>query len=324
MQWDLYRAAKSVGAFATLLVLGWIFQNAEVVTDAYTVDRQLDSLDLQPLTVSAATIPPEPDGSMALAEPPDTSEEVISRLAFTDEPTTDPSIDGGTSELSGSVSGLGPDDVAQVWLTRVTDGGEDKRVISVSADSEWSAADIKGGRYRVRAFVPGLRATNESAVLFLLEGQPRRLELSVTTPPEGVVLEVVADELFIGERAVVAVTFGRKIVDGEGRTVTLPVSGVEARTSFSPVVSLLSSDVALSDGGGAVRYLLSCDRPGQAAVAVSWLETPTVAVPVDVVSADESVDEPTEQPVLRSAVLTLPPCVERPPPDADADGDVDG
>jgi hypothetical protein len=323
VQWDLYRAAKSVGALATLLVLGWIFQNAEVVTDAYTADHQFDSLDLEPLTFSAATIPPS-DGSMDLAEPPDTSEEVISRLAFTDEPTTDPSIDGGTSELSGSVSGLGPDDVAQVWLTRVTDGGEDKRVIPVSADGQWSANDIKGGRYRVRAFAPGLRATNELAVLFLMDGQSRRLELSVTTPPEGVVLEVVADELFIGERAVVAVTVGRKIADGEGRTVILPVSGVETRTSFSPVVSLLSSDVAVSDGGGAVRYLLSCDRPGQAAVAVSWVETPTVPELVDVVSADGSVDEPTEQPVSRSAVLTLPPCVERPPPDADVDGDVDG
>ena len=216
-----------------LVALAWMFQNTEMVTDAYASERRFDALDLRPLTFSAATIPSESEGSLALIPPPDTSEAAIAALAFVDAVAADPSIEGGTSEVHGSVAGLGPDDAALVRLTRVTDGGENDLVVPVAEDGEWSAPGINGGRYRIRAFVPGLRATNQSAVVFVLEDQVRELELSVTTPPEDLLVEVVSDELFIGERAVVALTFGRQSVDDQGRTLIVPVGGVATRVSFS-------------------------------------------------------------------------------------------
>ncbi len=295
MFWDWFLAAKFVGALALAVGLGWMWTNSALVTSAYTDERAVQALTLEPLTFSSATIPPSDEAVFELAPAPDTGNIALARLAVPDPVVTNPVVRGGDARLSGYVRGLGPDDVGQVRLTRITDGGSSDWTVGVDADGSWTASGIHGGRYRVRALVPNLRASNGSAVLFLGENQGRELNLDVTTPPEGLVFELVAaDELLLGSDAVVAVTLGRQTVDGDGRSVLAPVAAVPVQATFSTLVSTMSANVVSTDAGGAARFLIRCGAPGRASVAF--------------VAGDQT------------ALLTLPPCVAPVVEEAPADG----
>ena len=282
---------KFVAAFAIVFGLGWMWDSRDDVIDAYTGERSVEALTIEPLTFSAATIPAdELQGALRLAEAPNTSGARIEPLAFVELPVESPKVEGGTSSLQGTVLGLAAEDVAEVRLTRVTDGGFDEITVPVDEDGTWTADEIFGGRYRVRAFVPELRASNGSVVLFLNEDQSRELQLKVTTPPQALVFDVVAtEEPAVGGRSVVAVTVGRQRVDNDGRSVVSPVVGLPVSASFSPVVSLLSAGTAATSESGAARFLVRCELEGTSSITVS---------------AEE-----------QSAVFTIPACVAPLPPE---------
>lgn len=292
MDWDPFTALRWLGAVAIAAGLAGMLVHADRVTDAYRSDATVQALNLRPLSFSAATIPPGDPGALTLAVAPDTSREAIDRLAAAEAEVTVPAIAGGSARLHGKVTGLDVDDVGEVRLTRVTDGGRRERTVAIDEDRSWSADDLPGGRYRVRALVPGLRASQASVVLFVADGEERRLDLAVTTPPEQLEFAVVGpDTMTIGQSTVVAITAGRQRVDADGRSVLSPVAGVALETAFSPVVSLLSADVVLTDEGGAARFLVSCLSGGQGTVTFT--------------AADHV------------AVMTLPPCVDSAPEDPD-------
>lgn len=294
MFWDWFLAAKFVGALTLAVGLGWMWTNSALVTSAYTDERAVEALTLESLTFSAATIPPSDGAVFALAPAPDTGRIPLARLAVSDPVVTKPVVRGGDARLSGHVRGLGPEDVGQVRLTRITDGGSSDWTVGVDADGSWTASGIHGGRYRVRALVPNVRASNGSAVLFLGDGQRRELNLDVTTPPEGLVIELVAaDELLLGGDAVVAVTLGRQTVDGDGRSVLAPVPAVPVQATFSALVSTLSASTVSTDAGGAARFLIRCGATGQASVTF--------------VAGDQT------------ALMTLPSCVAPVVPDPEPD-----
>lgn len=285
---------KFVAAFALVFGLGWMWDSRDDVVSAYAGERSVEALSIEPLTFSAATIPPdEADGAMRLAEAPNTGDVRIEPLAFVELPVESPKVNGGSSTLQGSVLGLAAEDVAQVRITRITDGGQDEISVPVEEDGTWIAEDINGGRYRVRAFVPGLRASNGSVVLFLNKGQSRDLQLKVTTPPQNLVFDVVAtEEPAVGGRSVVAITVGRQLVDSAGRSVLSPVVGTPVTASFSPVVSLLSANSVATSEGGAARFLVRCELEGTSSVTVSAEEQVAVlTIPACVAPAPEPAPE---------------------------------
>ncbi len=297
--WDWLTVTKFVAAGVIVFGLGWMWQVRHEVVGAYTGDQDLAALQISPLTLSAATIPTDDEPSLSLSTPPDIGTAPLGRLAFVEPEVEEPLIAGGDSSLSGTVIGLADDDLGGVVLiTRITDGGEAEISVPIQSDGSWESGSIRGGRYRIRAFVPALRASNESMVVFLSDRQSRTLSLRVTTPPQALVLEVVGPETpEVGSRSVIAITAGRQEVDAEGRSVLAPVFGLPVLVEFSPVVSLLSNNTALTDGGGAARFLVRCELSGTAAVTLSAGE--------------------------QKAVLTIPPCVTPRPDEADDQGQAD-
>jgi hypothetical protein len=283
--WDWFSAVKFAAATAVVFGLGWMWQARHEVTDAYTRDQRVEALQISPLTLSAATIPLEEETSPVLAKAPDLQAVPLGRLAFAEPKVEKPLVIGGDSSLSGTVSGLAVEDIGgEVRLTRVTEGGQAEISVPIKDGGTWESGPIVGGRYRIRALVPTLRASNGSAVVFLSEGEERSISLSVTTPPQVLVVDVVGSELAqVGSESVVAVTLGRQEVDADGRSILMPVPGVAVQAGFSPVVNLLSADLATTDSGGAVRFLVYCEIPG----------TPTVTLAFE----------------DQRAVLTVPSCV---------------
>lgn len=298
--WDSFIALKFVAAAALVFGLGWMWQNRHEVMSAYTTEQRVEALQISPLTLSAATIPPEDRSSLALAKAPDLQAATVQRLAFIEPTVEEPTIRVGDSSLSGTVSGLAADDVGgEVRLTRVTDGGQSSISVPIKPDGSWESGSIRGGRYRIRAFVPSVRASNGSLVIFLSEGQDRKVSLSVTTPPQGLVLDVVGPEApEVGSQAVVAITAGRQEVDPDGTSILVPVPGLPVQASFSPVVTLLSADVTTTDSGGAARFLIRCELSGTAAVTLAVED--------------------------QRAVLTIPACVPPTQPKEAGGGQTDG
>ena len=262
---------KFVAAFAIVFGLGWMWETRDDVVSAYTDERSIEALRIEPLTFAAATIPPEEaDGAMKLAEAPNTGSVQMEPLAFVETPVESPAVRGGNATLQGTVLGLDAEDVGQVRLTRITDGGQQEVTVPVEEDGTWVAEKIVGGRYRVRALVPGLRASNGSAVLFLAEKESRNLQLKVTTPPQSLVFDVVATEdPELGGPSVVAVTVGQQVVDADGRSVVSPVVGIPVTASFSPVVALLSSNTVPTSQIGAARFLVRCELLGTSSLTVT-------------------------------------------------------
>ncbi len=281
---------KFVAALALVFGLGWMWDTRDDVVSAYSDERSIEALRIEPLTFSAATIPPEEtEDAMELAVAPNTGLVRIEPLSFVEPEVDSPVVLGGSSTLRGTVLGLALDDIGEVRLTRITDGGKQEVTVPVDEDGTWVAEEIYGGRYRVRALVPELRASNGSALLFLAESQVRDLQLKVTTPPQGLIFDVVATEgPELGGRSVVAVTVGRQVVDVDGRSVVSPLVGTSVTAAFSPIVSLLSSSTVATTEGGVARFLVRCDLVGTSSVTVS---------------ADE-----------QNSVFTIPACVPPPPP----------
>ncbi len=296
VHWDWIIATKYVAAVGMIVGLGWMWSNRDIVTDPYVNDHTVEALRIEPLTFTAATIPPDSRRSLALAEAPDTGEVALSPLAFVDEAVDPPAVRGGAARISGRVRGLDATDVGVVQLTRITDGGSSSISVSIEDDGSYRAAGLQGGRYRVRALVPGLRASNGSVVIFLGNEGDRTADLSVTTPPQGLVFDVVSTERpILGNRSVVAITVGQQVVDNSGRSVVSPVPNVAVTASFSPIVSLLSESTAITNGGGAARFLVQCDQLGTSSITVTAQD--------------------------QTAVLTISPCVVEPPPEVEAEDD---
>lgn len=291
MDWDPFVVLKWTAGAALTVGLAWMIHTAGVVVDAYRGDGAVEALELQPLSFTAATIP-DRDDAFAFAVAPDTAATALPRVAPSQAAVTDPAIGGGTAELYGRVTGLDEGDVGEVRLTRITDGGRSELTVPVNEDRTWSAADLRGGRYRVRALVPEIRASQGSVLLFLGDGEDRQVDLAVTTPPQQLEFEVVGPEaLLIGRQDVVAITVGRQAVDPDGRSVLTPVPGMTMDATFSPVVSLLSARTVDTDSGGAVRYLVSCALAGRATATVSAEDQISVmTLPPCVVELPEAVD----------------------------------
>ncbi len=278
-------------ALFCVLVAAWVtgWQNRSDVVEAYTQERAPIQLRLQGL-----------DGLVGVGSPgrspyvlplaADTSDSSVG--VFVERPDPQPILlTGGSGKLSGFV--VDPAGVAvpnaTVRLVRVTSAGQVAQDVAVGAQGEWEVADLLGGRYRVRAFVPGTYRSVGSTVFVLGDGATAELVSLVAPPAQGVSFRLTGpDQLFLGQAATVAVSANREAVDSGGVLVLIPAGGLVVSVQAGVGTSLLSADTVITGADGSARYLISCDAQGVATLGVSNGTS--------------------------SALLALPPCVPVPPP----------
>lgn len=252
--------------FAALLLTGlttmWL--NRSVVVDAYTTDREpldfsLDGLDLEiepeARTTSPFAIPPAPDTRLSSLD--------LSAAAST--PTAQRVVlVGGSSSITGTV--VGPDGLvpaAVVLIERHTlDGSATAEVITDESGS-WRIAGIRGGRYRIRSFLPGLLATETIEVFFLDDGSSAEVSLRVLAPRDGPVVSFTApSNLEVGTEQVVAVSVGYDAIDQDGRRILAPSPGLGVEATITGSVDLLSAGQVTTDAYGAARFGVRCQQAG--------------------------------------------------------------
>jgi hypothetical protein len=256
------RAALGAGIVAGLS-LAWFHR--EVVLDAYAlepepkVDIKLSGLDL---TVEPSPVPRSP---FVVEGPADTRDRTVTVTSDPEEDEPPPvvaSIDG-TAELSGLVVGPeGPVPFATVRLERHTTAGMSTHDVSADETGRWSSPDLLGGRYRVRSWLAGEYRTGQSHVLFVDDDEPLELDLEVEPVDEGAKLTFSdGGAIYVGLSGTVAVTVTQQSVDADGYVVVAGVPGAVVTLAASAGVTV-SPPVAVADGAGVARFVVSCQRPG--------------------------------------------------------------
>lgn len=242
-----------VGAWS----VGWD-RRAEVV-EAYTdtrapVELRLDGVDVSARAGAAGVSPHR----LALVDGPSEAS-----LGFEPDAAqrSAVAIEGGAASLTGSVVDQSGAVVAGavVRVERVTSRGSG--VIDVVADEsgQWELADLLGGRFRVRAFVPGTLRTIRSDVVSLGPEEAAVISSVVGPPSEELALALAGpEELVSTVDATVAVVVSRQTVDADGLVVWIPEPSVVVEVTVDPPLTLLSERSVFADGGGAARFRLDC------------------------------------------------------------------
>ncbi len=267
------------------LVVGWwqLWHVRETVTSAYTEERAPLALELD----GVGSVLADAERSVALyALQPAGLDRAPTFLAIAPRAVSDESSDlavtGGEASLSGTVNL--PDGTpvagATVRIERFTSDGQGTAETVSGPDGSWSAADLRGGRLRVRAFAPNQLASVEPSVLVVSRNGSARLTLVVDAAVDGLRFDMVGPPgIAIGTAGTAAVVVSREVVDESGRLIQLPVAATELTASISGG-RLLSADVVSTDPGGAVRYLIACDFEGTptAVIAAGAIES-VIAMP---------------------------------------------
>ncbi len=241
--------------------LAAMWSSRHTVVDAYettpnTLQLRLSGVDL---AVAEAELSPSPYVAPAA---PDTRDRPIPTRSSTEavEPTPLVATSGGDGRIAGTVVGPeGPVAGAIVRVERHTTDGIG--VLQAAADPEglWSFDGLPGGRYRARAWVPGLMTTGRSEVTFLPDGGKADFAFSLWGVDPAPMLEFVhGGPIYHGGTGTVAVVVTSRTVDFDGIVVTTPVPSAAVSIEVSPDVTLASSPVQFTDPQGSARFVLAC------------------------------------------------------------------
>lgn len=256
------RVLKLAGLALIVFALVSMWQRREWVTSAYLDDPEpigfvAGGVDL---SFEQAALGPSP---FVVAAAPRTSGVALPRLA---SPSSDSAvaINGGGAILTGLV--LGPDGPvvgATVVVERFV--GTSRGEIRVYSDETgaWTASGILGGAYRVRVFLANTYVSPPAELMFLEAGAAVNVStvLSAFQPTTSLALNG-GQESYPGQEQTVAIVVSTTIVDEEGRILIVPVAGTPVTITVNGSATLLSSNVVLTDAGGASLFRIRCDRIG--------------------------------------------------------------
>lgn len=283
------RLVKVLLGIGLVAGLGLMWANRHFVVDAYGDDDgaapalHLGGVDLD-LELTATSPSPYLVGGA-----PDTRSLPAGPAAGAPSSSTGPvpRIDGGSSELSGTVSApTGPVPLATVRVERHTENGI--ATVDVQSDElgRWSLPGIVGGRYRVRAWVVGLHTMNGSQVLFLNENEAETLDLPIRPIDPGPQLSFThMGDIHLGLTGTVAASVTTRTIADDGLVYVSGVAGAVVTLTPTPGVTV-SPTPAVTDSSGVARFVLRCHRVGSASAVVQYEN--------------------------RRATFTLPNCVEPP------------
>ncbi|MDH4279731.1 MAG: carboxypeptidase-like regulatory domain-containing protein [Acidimicrobiia bacterium] len=279
---DVLKAALFV---VMALCLGLMWHERDFVLDAY---RQDDDGPAE-LRLSGVTLDFEktdiPASPYVVHTAPDTRRRPMS-LLFT-APEVDPvEMVGGESRISGIVRIDGePASGAVVRLERHTSAGTGVRDVIVGADGRFTVRNLTGGRYRVRAWIPGSATMTSSDVFFLEAEEEIFRDYGLQLVDQEPRVEFVnGGTMTVGLSGGFGVVISRNDVDADGIVVTAPVSGVEVSATFTDDVSLLSPLVTSTNERGVAEFRMRCLKPttGRATVTVGeevWTVALAACVP---------------------------------------------
>lgn len=204
--------------------------------------------------------------------------------------TTTTILERGKTRLAGIVRGpRGAVVNATVRVERLVFDRIITRDITSTAGGHWELADVPGGRYRIRAFKAPNVAQLEPVVVFVNDGENRRIDVIVETQLGHVALGTVApDPPVLGRALSVVVLLAYREVGGDGIVRATPVPGVEVELISSSGRWTLRSDPSrTTNSAGRASFEMTCELRGPPALLlrvpsldlVLGIDAPACAVP---------------------------------------------
>jgi len=296
--------------------LGAMWMHRHLVVDAYAHDDGPNELRFGgvELEFEKTELPASP---YVVHTAVDTRRRPLGLLA-TDVDDAEPvTMVGGEARIRGTVLVDGEPAVGGVVrLERHTSDGVGARDVLISGDGRFSARNLPGGRYRVRAWQPGVATMTASDVFFLeADGTAERRFTLTTVAPTSSIEFVNGGTMYLGMNGSFGAIVSRRQVDEHGVIVTSPVAGVPIAVQFSPHVISLSAPNRLTDGRGLAEFTLRCARIGSGFATVTFeTQTYTVALP------ECRTIPPTTAPPVANAPSPQPGAGGGPAPTAPATG----
>lgn len=254
-------AARSVVALLALLVVA-----ACAGDDPFAPLPEPDDVEIEETTTTT-----EPDLTGVLLPP-----------ALGATSTTAVALGPGPMTIVGRVEGPeGPVANAIVQLDRLVGDGVATARVPTAADGTWNAADVLGGRYRIRAWRAPDLVTPGSTIVFLESGPTRAVDLRLD-PVGGVRVDhvIAPDPPYVDEPGNLKVRVAERFVDAEGVVRDTPIAGVVVTLGGSGSWSVGSSNPATTGIDGSVVFLLTCREEGaqQLAATVDGQDTYALAL----------------------------------------------
>ncbi len=173
---------------------------------------------------------------------------------------------GGRASLHGVVSGPdGPVGDATVLLQRFVGSESGSVVVRAGGDGRWSATNLLGGRYRVRAWFTPTFAAESGQVIFLAADRGSG-EVNLTLDRvEGRKLTAGVDltEWSVGGNLKLRGLVTDNVVDEEGKIVGKPVADVDVRVDVTAKdVEVTTPATATTSANGIATWTLKCRTTG--------------------------------------------------------------
>lgn len=174
-------------------------------------------------------------------------------------------VEGGDAKLHGRV--FAPEDEIEGALVRLERFvGEDFGVLDVPVrkDGTWEAKDIRGGRYRLRAFKRPAWATTEPQAYFLPADKGEGNVDLAMEHHDGLLLQGALElaEPHVGEKATLRVLLLEEEVAEDGVVRGLGIPAAEVVVSLLGGVAVVGSQVTTTDENGVAGFTVLCTEEG--------------------------------------------------------------
>ncbi|CAN5639364.1 hypothetical protein BH20ACT1_BH20ACT1_02310 [soil metagenome] len=217
-----------------------------------------------------AVPPPNPDLSTTTTAPPDYRGVALAPVEGTTT-TTEVGMGPGPAALVGRVDGPdGPVAGATVRLERLVGDASGVLDVTTGDDGTWRAADVLGGRYRVRAWLAPELAAVEPQILFVAGNDTGNVDFVVDRfRPTVVDLAVAPDPPVVGAPTNVVVRVASQVVDNDGVVRVSPRPGQAVALGAGGSWNLQGTDVATTGSAGTATFTLVCRSPGPQSLMVT-------------------------------------------------------
>ncbi len=252
---------------------------------------------------------------------------VLSKVADFDHSRPTLPVEGGTARISGVILGPeGPLDGAVVRLERFVGADFGQLDVRTNKDGRYEAANILGGRYRLRAWQKPSLATIEPPALFLAADRGQATLDIVTEKFEGESLQGALDSAdpHVGQRVTFRVLFSRAEVNDDGIVVGVGMEGHDVQvTPVDSGIKVDGGDLQRTGGDGLAFFTLICEGEGVHSVIIgSGDKALAVGLPnclpgeltlEDVFGTTTSTEARPEAPITTAAPPTTRPATTAPP-----------
>lgn len=179
--------------------------------------------------------------------------------------TAVPLLSPGTASLRGVVIGpSGPVPGATVRLERYVGELAASGIVTTGSDGSWEATNIKGGRYRVRAWLAPDLVQADAQIMFVPSNgealDPLSLRVQSVAQP-GVEIAVAPNPPVVGQPINLLVRLTSRQVDSDGFVRQTPQVGVSLRLVTTGRWTVQSGTTA-ADSAGRMTYRLVCNAAG--------------------------------------------------------------